>query len=130
MTTEPTAKLTRYRHKKRGTTYEVIGRGILQATEPPIEGDQMVAYKSVETGDIWFRPETEFEDGRFEELPALASLTPPSDDAIAARMRELEGALTELIDETVDYMTINHLGDPEKQHAVKRGREALQKELK
>jgi hypothetical protein len=39
-----------------------------------------------------------------------------------ARLRE---ALTALVDEYCDYMTINHLGDPEKQHNIKRARAAL-----
>lgn len=43
----------------------------------------------------------------------------------AARIEELEAALTAMVDEQVDYMTINNLGDPEKQHNIKWARKAL-----
>lgn len=42
--------------------------------------------------------------------------------AAALAMRE---ALEMLVEEKVDYMTINHLGDPETQHTVKAARAAL-----
>jgi hypothetical protein len=34
-------------------------------------------------------------------------------------------ALEQMVDEKVDYMTINNLGDPEKQHTIKAARSAL-----
>jgi hypothetical protein len=37
----------------------------------------------------------------------------------------LATALQNCIDETVEYMTVNKLGDPEKQHNVKWGRAAI-----
>jgi hypothetical protein len=71
-----------YRHVKRGTTYEVLGRAKMQIGFknlvmhcPLAEVDRVceqlekisyVVYRS--TGDdtaIWVRPETEFCDGRF-----------------------------------------------------------------
>jgi hypothetical protein len=43
----------------------------------------------------------------------------------AARIEALKEALTALVDETVDYMKINHLGDPEQKHNIKLARRAL-----
>lgn len=60
-----------YRHKKRGTTYRVIGRGELQNAVKGLvftEGQTMVAYQSLEDGRVWFRLAVEFDDGRFEEI--------------------------------------------------------------
>lgn len=48
---------------------------------------------------------------------------PESD--LAARIRALEEALRGMVEEKCDYMTINHLGDPEKTHTVKWARAAL-----
>jgi ribosomal protein L29 len=35
---------------------------------------------------------------------------------------ELQETLQAMVNEQVEYMTINHLGDPEKQHNIKRAR--------
>ena len=51
-----------------------------------------------------------------------ASETISSLEAENARLRE---ALEYLVEEKVDYMNINKLGDPEKQHSVKLARAAL-----
>lgn len=55
-----------WRHNKRGTVVEEIGRGELQSSGElrPYEGTRMVAYRE-QDGTIWFRLEAEFEDGRF-----------------------------------------------------------------
>lgn len=58
----------RYRHLKRGTSYTVLATGLLQiATRQVVEGDRVVAYRGVD-GDVWFRAEAEFLDGRFEAI--------------------------------------------------------------
>jgi hypothetical protein len=38
---------------------------------------------------------------------------------------ELQETLQAMVDEQVEYMTINHLGDPEKQHNIRRARVVL-----
>lgn len=66
---EPVA--ARYRHKKRGTVYEVIGEAELQVANTrytPGEGDFLVVYRG-EDGKLWARWDEEFHDGRFEALP-------------------------------------------------------------
>ncbi len=46
-------------------------------------------------------------------------------DAAEARVVELAEALEMLVEEKIDYMRLNHLGDPEKQHTIKIARTAL-----
>lgn len=64
-------EVERYRHKKRGTVYEVIGEAELQcATHDPSEGDELVIYRG-DDGKLWARMRDEFHDGRFEPITAL-----------------------------------------------------------
>lgn len=70
----------RYRHKKRGTEYELTGYGKIQSQwwyEPsfpigePISVDlrEVAIYRSVaDPTEIWVRSREEFEDGRFEPV--------------------------------------------------------------
>lgn len=55
--------------------------------------------------------------------------TPPggaaTSDAQADKIERLREALQALVDEYVDYQTINNLGDPEKQHNIRLARAAL-----
>lgn len=66
--------MQRYRHKKRGTVYEVItDSAFLQCSAAPefehsFEDDCWTVYRSVKTHAIWVRPTEEFQDGRFERL--------------------------------------------------------------
>lgn len=83
---EPAETRILYRHQKRGTVYELIGIGRMQAenweereytgTDEPMAGAsvdmrEVAVYRSVENPDeIWVRPRGEFEDGRFTDLTA------------------------------------------------------------
>lgn len=65
----------RVRHKKRGTTYEVIGEAEVQisigdvfdGTRVVCEGDRLTVYRGA-GGKLWVRPSDEFNDGRFEAV--------------------------------------------------------------
>lgn len=58
-----------WRHKKRGTEYTEIGRGIFQiAAETSIADEEPVVIYRGDDNRLWVRPVAEFEDGRFEEL--------------------------------------------------------------
>jgi hypothetical protein len=63
MTFNPT-----HRHKKRGTSYEVLGEAILHAKEYALhDGAQVIVYRG-EDGQLWVRPKGQFLDGRFQVI--------------------------------------------------------------
>jgi hypothetical protein len=88
----------RWRHLKRGTVYEIIGRGELQMGSDLVDGSSMVVYRG-EDGRIWVREESEFEDGRFERL----ELPTPAADGDKVLVRKVETV-------SGDYMT--EAGEP------------------
>ena len=63
-----------YRHKKRGTVYEIVtNNAFLQCSAAPefeqmFGDDTFTVYRNVHTGAIFVRPTKEFDDGRFEPL--------------------------------------------------------------
>jgi hypothetical protein len=59
---------TRWRHLKRGTTYEVVGIAKLQTAQTLGVADEtpMVVYKNEANGKLSVRALDEFCDGRFE----------------------------------------------------------------
>lgn len=59
----------KWRHKKRGTTYQEVGVASLQvATKGHLsEGAHLVIYRD-DDGRLWAREVSEFEDGRFEKV--------------------------------------------------------------
>ena len=65
-----------YRHKKRGTVYEVIDdQARLQCSSAPEFETRFSAgwtvYKSAVSGDLYIRPTAEFLDGRFEPVETV-----------------------------------------------------------
>jgi hypothetical protein len=64
----PQTTAPRWRHKKRGTTYTVVGECQVQAEEPLTDYEIAVVYRSEADGSLWVRRRSEFHDGRFETL--------------------------------------------------------------
>lgn len=68
-----------HRHKKRGSEYMMLGIGKMQAEHwylpgameagPSVDMQEVAIYRS-EDGKLWVRSREEFEDGRFEAIPA------------------------------------------------------------
>jgi hypothetical protein len=61
----------RAKHIKRGTTYDVIGEGRIQAEKPLADYDRVVVYRCHDDGRLWIRRYSEFIDGRFEIIDNL-----------------------------------------------------------
>ncbi len=59
-----------WKHKVRRTQYSVLGLAALQASDLSKlkDGASMVVYVSKTDGSMWIRAESEFGDGRFEEV--------------------------------------------------------------
>ncbi|ADZ70685.1 DUF1653 domain-containing protein [Polymorphum gilvum] len=59
---DPSLRASRWRHRKTGGTYTIIGQCRIEAT-----GADAFLYQGTD-GTIWARPKEEFLDGRFERL--------------------------------------------------------------
>ncbi|NSZ73912.1 DUF1653 domain-containing protein [Agrobacterium tumefaciens] len=73
-----TAPTPTHRHKNRGTEYELLGVGKMQAekwfeydTGASADMREVAIYRSINDGSLWVRPKEDFEDGRFEPLASL-----------------------------------------------------------
>lgn len=66
----PAGDAVLYRHKKRGTVYELICEAQAQVShEWPISDYALLqVHRDIETGGFWARHAGEFHDGRFEKL--------------------------------------------------------------
>lgn len=60
-----TARKRRFRHRKTGGLYVVIGHAKLQICDKTHDMTSLVLYRGVLDGKVWARPETEFLE-RFE----------------------------------------------------------------
>lgn len=58
----------RVKHRARGTTYDVIGIGMIQTEIPLTDYDKVFVYQDIETDEIWVRREAEFNYDRFEPI--------------------------------------------------------------
>lgn len=65
-----------WKHVKRGTVYEVIGRAELQMSHDLlVDGSEMIVYRG-DDGKLWCREEGEFMDGRFIPVPTSGEGNP------------------------------------------------------
>lgn len=55
-------------HLKRGSTYKIVCRGVVQSGAPLNDYDEVVIYQAEIDGKVWVRPVAEFYDGRFEPI--------------------------------------------------------------
>lgn len=66
--------MSKWRHKKRGTTYIILQTDVsLQCSASPefeqmFDDDVWTVYQNTETGAVYVRPTEEFFDGRFEQI--------------------------------------------------------------
>jgi hypothetical protein len=90
--------LRRFRHKKRGTTYRLIGEAQIQCASPLTEYEVVTVYRAEvgplnDESGLWVRRKAEFEDGRFEEIEATTPPPKPEDalrDVADERKRQIE----------------------------------------
>lgn len=85
--TQTTTAYRRVRHKKRNTTYRVLGLAEVQVSTGNVhlflnedgeiekrkcqiiyDGRQLTVYQDEQSNKLWVRPSDEFEDGRFEDV--------------------------------------------------------------
>ena len=55
-----------WRHIKRKTVYVELHRAELQTGDKFADGTPVVVYQSIDNHNVYVRPVSEFEDGRFE----------------------------------------------------------------
>ena len=63
----------KYRHKKRGTEYNVVADAVLLTSGPLLDLEHMIVYRGAD-GKTWVRSAKEFYDGRYEQVKAADEL--------------------------------------------------------
>lgn len=89
------------KHKKRGSTYEILGIGKMQTefAKDGIDMAEVVVYKSMSDGSFWVRPVDDFNDGRFEIVNATLKSIDRFDRQVA-KYAELRSEAQNLVDES------------------------------
>lgn len=62
--------MAEWRHKKRGSEYNLVGEAEFQLSshDPLTDGEVVVVYRSTFDGALYVRRKFEFYDGRFESI--------------------------------------------------------------
>jgi len=94
----------RVKHKKRGTTYRVIGEGSIQTGFPLEDMDVVVVYQSEQDGRIWVRSAAEFTDGRFENMVDAPDESSVLRRRLALAAAYIEGRLNGVLDNDRDAL--------------------------
>lgn len=99
----PEGGAVRYRHKKRGTEYTLIGVGRAQGELQ--DDDPVVLYRG-DDGGLWVRHQVEFCDGRFEQVSALATRSDdkPEGGAVMKACADFQEAIDNFEAEVADVM--------------------------
>lgn len=58
----------KWQHRKRGTTYTIIGQALAQCEKPITDNETVLVYRDVDSGKWAIRRPDEFHDGRFERV--------------------------------------------------------------
>lgn len=112
--------LSRWRHKRRGTTYTAVAIGELQMSADDLcDGEEMMIYRS-DDGKWWVRRREEFEDGRFDRISADQESAMTPDREISARLRRLAERITPRVPDH-DRRELLHLADQVEALEVERG---------
>jgi hypothetical protein len=69
-----------WRHKKRGSTYKVVGEAQVQAETPLTDYECVTVYRCLQSGELWVRRNSEFHDGRFELVTAADPAAPGAEE--------------------------------------------------
>ena len=59
---------SRWRHRKRGSTYRLLGVVEVQCDAPVIDAEVLLLYRAENDSSLWVRRRSEFMDGRFERI--------------------------------------------------------------